>query len=605
MRILFMMNPLRLLVAAFLCGASALSVAPAARAEDAVSLDFFYTNLQDKGDWLQTPEYGYVFQPRVAQQKRDWRPYSNGSWAHTDEGWLWNSREDFGWATYHYGRWTRLKGYNWVWVPGYEWAPAWVAFRGSREDGPSAGRPAAGRRRSDSSTQVSYVGWAPLPPEARFDGSVGFNSAVDYDYDIAPDDYCFVETRYFGEPYLGASIIAPLAAYGFWGSTYGYTNITYTDYGWGRGVYVGGPRYEYVSAYSTRPIVQYQVQRNIAFENGGVNNFKPAQPSNGMIPVFAPKISAPTAGGAASIKPANVKAIVPAGQVQRGWNTTKAKPEAVAQAKEHLKTQAASASPAKPPTAEQRAAGTSAAKTGAKPGAPPAKAAAVPNNAGRPNNALVPNTAPVPRNQLSPENAARVQAAQTAKGAAPNKAAARNATGPNQLRPENAARVQAAQAAKGAAPNKPAAKNATGAEKKAVAPAPTKPSTTVAPAAKKTSASRGSNVPATGVAKPKAQTKPASTTVEKKAPARSRNQAPAERRTPLPATVRPARAPAAASQPKARAESRPQSAPRPPAAPKAAAAAPKPAPVPKAAAPKPEGKPKGKPASNAPPEKQS
>src|SRR5437773_2233500 len=90
-------------------------------------------------------------QPREAQGSRDWRPYTDGHWVYTDVGWTWVSEEPFGWATYHYGRWTRLRNIGWVWVPGDEWAPAWVSWRKNND----------------------YVGWAPLPPEAQFDRRSG------------------------------------------------------------------------------------------------------------------------------------------------------------------------------------------------------------------------------------------------------------------------------------------------------------------------------------------------------------------------------------------------------------------------------------------------
>ena len=55
--------------------------------------------------------------------------YADGYWAYTDVGWTWISYEDFGWATYHYGRWASLADYGWVWFPGsdLEWGPAWVS----------------------------------------------------------------------------------------------------------------------------------------------------------------------------------------------------------------------------------------------------------------------------------------------------------------------------------------------------------------------------------------------------------------------------------------------------------------------------------------------
>src|SRR5205085_7912562 len=74
-----------------------------------VSANFFYDNLSG-GSWYDVADYGYVWQPDVATNS-NWRPYTDGYWAYTDQGWTWVSYEDFGWATYHYGRWARLTDY--------------------------------------------------------------------------------------------------------------------------------------------------------------------------------------------------------------------------------------------------------------------------------------------------------------------------------------------------------------------------------------------------------------------------------------------------------------------------------------------------------------
>jgi hypothetical protein len=97
--------------------------------EPSASYASFYTRLEPYGDWIETSDYGYVFEPRESQQSTNWRPYINGHWVSTDAGWTWVSDEPFGWATYHYGRWARLRSVGWVWVPGDEWAPAWVSWR--------------------------------------------------------------------------------------------------------------------------------------------------------------------------------------------------------------------------------------------------------------------------------------------------------------------------------------------------------------------------------------------------------------------------------------------------------------------------------------------
>ncbi len=104
-----------------------------------VTPELFRTTLGSHGDWYTSPRYGDVWRPRVAV---GWRPYYFGSWLWTDEGWYWNSDEPFAWAVYHYGRWVYDSAWGWVWVPGYQWAPAWVTWRFG----------------------IDAVGWAPLAP---------------------------------------------------------------------------------------------------------------------------------------------------------------------------------------------------------------------------------------------------------------------------------------------------------------------------------------------------------------------------------------------------------------------------------------------------------
>jgi hypothetical protein len=105
-----------------------------------VTFDTFHEGLAPYGEWVSSASYGQVWHP--TQVQADWRPYYNGRWEWTDEGWLWVSDEPWGWAPYHYGRWANDAYYGWIWVPGYQWAPAWVSWRYSG----------------------AYVGWAPLYP---------------------------------------------------------------------------------------------------------------------------------------------------------------------------------------------------------------------------------------------------------------------------------------------------------------------------------------------------------------------------------------------------------------------------------------------------------
>src|SRR5690606_27333721 len=92
-----------------------------------VSFQTFYDELSPYGQWIQDPQYGYVWVPDVQD---DFRPYStNGRWAMTEYGNTWVSNYAWGWAPFHYGRWTFNNYYGWVWLPGTQWAPAWVSWR--------------------------------------------------------------------------------------------------------------------------------------------------------------------------------------------------------------------------------------------------------------------------------------------------------------------------------------------------------------------------------------------------------------------------------------------------------------------------------------------
>src|SRR3954469_20408800 len=217
--------------------ALALPALDRAEARVDVSIDFFYDNLGDGGSWIEAGDYGYCWQPSVAVGNTTWRPYADGYWAYTDQGWTWISYEDFGWATYHYGRWGRLRGRGWVWVPGCEWAPAWVSWR----------------------TGGDYVGWAPLPPRraGEYWDQSPITARVDIDFDIGPAYYNFIDVRYIGEPVLRERIFAADQNVTYINKTVNVTNITYNN----SAVYNYGPDYNTVSRYSARPIQRLSLQR--------------------------------------------------------------------------------------------------------------------------------------------------------------------------------------------------------------------------------------------------------------------------------------------------------------------------------------------------------
>lgn len=146
-------------------------------------LGLFYDELSPYGHWFTYGNYGWCWSPY--ETRFGWRPYSDGSWAYTDAGWTWMSNEPFGWATYHYGRWIFDEDYGWVWIPGTEWSPAWVAWRESSD----------------------WIGWAPLPPGAAWDPSTGLSWNDEFANQIDPGAWCFVPAAGILDASLGTRIV--------------------------------------------------------------------------------------------------------------------------------------------------------------------------------------------------------------------------------------------------------------------------------------------------------------------------------------------------------------------------------------------------------------
>lgn len=135
-----------------------------------VSFQVFYDQLSPYGQWIEYPDYGYVWLPEAGA---DFAPYSTGGhWMLTEYGWTWASDYDWGWAPFHYGRWDYDDFYGWFWVPDNEWGPSWVTWR--RADG--------------------YYGWAPMQPGLSISMSFGMG------YDRYPDRWMFVRDRDFERP---------------------------------------------------------------------------------------------------------------------------------------------------------------------------------------------------------------------------------------------------------------------------------------------------------------------------------------------------------------------------------------------------------------------
>jgi hypothetical protein len=205
---------------------------PSGASTGSITFQTFYDALSGQGTWIQTSDYGYVWQPQESDPA--WAPYTQGHWVYSDDGWTWVSDESFGWATYHYGRWVNLEGTGWVWVPGYTWAPAWVSWRYGDGD----------------------AGWAPLPPDSFVgvdysdDGNdigSGFHIGGDCDdfYGIGPGCYIFLPVSCLGYGNYRGYYHQRGDNFGLINHTINVTNINITR---GRGATGGGTGYHHVTA---------------------------------------------------------------------------------------------------------------------------------------------------------------------------------------------------------------------------------------------------------------------------------------------------------------------------------------------------------------------
>ena len=144
------------------------------------------------------------------------------------------SDEPWGWATYHYGRWVLLEeGPGWVWVPGYEWGPAWVAWRSSDD----------------------YIGWAPLPPEPFFEPRSGLSIGVSFNF--GPSWYNFCEVRHFGSRRLRYNVCRPEQNVTIINQTVNVTRVVSQN----STVFNGGPDLQVVNRRSERRIEQVKLAR--------------------------------------------------------------------------------------------------------------------------------------------------------------------------------------------------------------------------------------------------------------------------------------------------------------------------------------------------------
>ncbi|HST30939.1 MAG TPA: DUF6600 domain-containing protein, partial [Chthoniobacterales bacterium] len=286
-----------------------ISISPQAWSQD-VSVNLFYDNLRG-GNWFEVGDYGYCWQPDTAVNDSNWRPYADGYWAYTDDGWTWISYEDFGWATYHYGRWMKLADYGWVWRPGYEWGPAWVSWR----------------------TGGNYIGWAPLPPDTEtVYESRPLTGHLDVEFDIGPAYYNFCDVRYIGEPVLRSRLVPYQQNVTYITQTVNVTNITYKN----KTVYNYGPDINVINQYSSRPIQRLKLERqtnadvSAAARSGGLTKVQ----GNSLVVAAPTKLNKPEK----EIAPPTVKTKVAQPKIEKGWSEV-GDANAQSQLKEKIKTE--------------------------------------------------------------------------------------------------------------------------------------------------------------------------------------------------------------------------------------------------------------------------
>lgn len=265
-----------------------------------VSFQTFYDSLAPMGTWIQSSDYGYVWQPHVSDV--DWAPYTVGHWVYTDQGWTWVSDEPWGWATYHYGRWVNLDDYGWCWVPGYVWAPAWVSWRYGDD----------------------YCGWAPLPPDSfvgidygdNYYFDAGFHIGGDCDgfFGIGAGCYWFLPVRCLGYHNYHGYYCNRHDNYAIINHTRNVTNLNVSRNGAHSSVVAGGPSFNQVNAISQTPVQRASLVRTSQPGAGG-GTF-----SNHSLAFYAPHISRQTS---AEARPGGVSGTIGHSSINRGMEITR------------------------------------------------------------------------------------------------------------------------------------------------------------------------------------------------------------------------------------------------------------------------------------------
>jgi hypothetical protein len=223
-----------------------------------ISLQTFYDELDPYGQWVQDPDYGYVW---IADAGPGFRPYyTRGHWVMTSYGAMWVSDYSWGWAPFHYGRWAYSSYYGWVWIPDTEWGPAWVSWRSGGE---------------------SY-GWAPLGPGINVSITLGRG------YNVPNEWWVFVPSRYCFSSNFNNYRIAPERNVTYVNNTT-IVNNTYVN---NNVTYAAGPGIRDVEKATGKKIPVYSVADNsrsgkTAVQGNEVKTFRPKVAKTGGKPADA------------------------------------------------------------------------------------------------------------------------------------------------------------------------------------------------------------------------------------------------------------------------------------------------------------------------------
>jgi hypothetical protein len=207
----------------------------------------FQEALTPFGSWRRHGRWGEVWVP--GRRQSDWRPYEAGHWVYTEEwGWFWDtddSEADWGWITYHYGRWMHDET-GWFWIPGEEWAPAWVDWRYSND----------------------YVGWAPLPPDD-----------VEVAYESEPTIWVFVAPRYLTAPRWRTYIAPPQRRVAIFRDSR-VVNRTVTFRERGRAAVNPGISPAFIASVTHKPVQSFRVSPHVVASTRGVTGAVTVRPQD-------------------------------------------------------------------------------------------------------------------------------------------------------------------------------------------------------------------------------------------------------------------------------------------------------------------------------------